>query len=56
MLFRSDVTYIVEGTADFSAWNILATNPGTVGQTLTITDTAPGTDPKRFLRLRITSP
>ena len=53
---RSDVTYIVEGTADFSAWNTLATNPGTVGQTITITDTAPGTDPKRFLRLRITSP
>ncbi len=51
---RSDVTYVVEATANFSQWDLVATNPGTVGQSVTSTDPVIGT--KRFIRLRITSP
>lgn len=53
---RTDVTYTVEGTTDFSSWETLATNPGTVGQMIPVTDTAPLPQNKRFLRLRITNP
>jgi autotransporter-associated beta strand protein len=58
---RSDVTYIVETTSDLSsgAWSILATNPGSVGQTVTISDTlnlTTANSPRRFMRLRVSSP
>ncbi len=56
---RSDLTYIVEASPDLStnAWTAIATNPGTVGQSVTITDTVDlpaATPPRRFLRLRVT--
>ncbi len=58
---RSDVTYHVEASSDLSAnaWTVLATNPGTVGQSVTVTDTVDlptANPPRRFLRLRVTAP
>lgn len=58
---RSDVTYIVEATSNLSpgSWTTLVTNPGSVGQTVTVIDTvnvSTANPPRRFLRLRVTSP
>jgi hypothetical protein len=56
---RSDVTYLVEGTSDLTVWTTVATNPGTVGQSVTVTDTVDiptANPPRRFLRLRVSSP
>jgi hypothetical protein len=55
---RADVTYTVESSTDLVGWNTLATNPGSVGQSVTVTDTVEfsPTTPKRFLRLRVTVP
>ncbi len=56
---RADVTYLVEATSDLASgsWTTLTTNPGTIGQSVTVTDTADlATTPGRFLRLRITAP
>ena len=47
-----DLTYVVEGSSDLLAWTILATNPGTVGTPVTVSDTAPAAA-RRFLRLRV---
>ena len=49
---RSDLTYTVETSSDLTAWSVLATNPGTAGQTVTVTDPATGLAP-RFVRLRV---
>lgn len=53
---RPDITYIVEATSDLSlgSWTTLATNPGSVGQNVTVID--PSNHPPRFLRLRVTQP
>ncbi len=58
---RPDVTYIVEVSSGLSpdSWTTLATNPGSVGQTVTVIDTvnvSTANPPRRFLRLRVTSP
>ena len=53
---RADLTYIVEGAPDLDDWETIATNPGTVGGVVLVTDTAPVNFPKRFLRLRVISP
>ncbi|MCS6243853.1 MAG: hypothetical protein H2172_08375 [Opitutus sp.] len=55
---RSDVTYTVQGSSDLATWTDLATNPGTVSQTVAVavTDKPPVGATKRFLRLRVTSP
>jgi hypothetical protein len=56
---RSDVTYLVEGSSDLATWSVIATNPGTVGQSVSVTDTVSiqtATPPRRFIRLRVTSP
>ena len=57
---RSDVTYYVESSSDLSpVWTVFATNPGVVGQSVTVTDTVDLTaanPPRRFMRLRVTSP
>jgi autotransporter-associated beta strand protein len=58
---RPDVTYIVETSSGLSpdSWTTLATNPGSVGQSVTVIDTvnvSTANPPRRFLRLRVTSP
>ena len=56
---RDDLTYSVESTADLVTWTTVATNPGTVGQTVVANDTvdlATATPQRRFLRLRVTMP
>lgn len=50
---RPGITYTVECSSDLATWTTLATNPGTVGTFVTVTDTVSAT-PRRFLRLRIT--
>ncbi len=50
---RTDVDYHVESSADLSHWEILAINPGIVGQAVTVTDSSP-IERNRFLRLRTT--
>jgi hypothetical protein len=56
---RSDLTYAVEASSDLApgSWTVLATNPGSVSPTVsvTVTDTIAPT-PRRFLRLRVTAP
>jgi autotransporter-associated beta strand protein len=55
---RGDVTYVVEGGSDLSTWAPVATNPGVVGQSVTVTDSvniSTGNPPRRFLRLRVIS-
>lgn len=55
---RNELNYLVEISSDLATWSTLATNPGTVGQSVTITDTAvlPSTGPpRRFMRLRVTT-
>ena len=54
---RADITYVVQVSSDLATWNNLATNPGTVGESVTVTDTADLTiEHRRFLRLRVTIP
>ena len=57
---RSDLTYTVQVSADLAnpaAWTDLAVNPGTIGETVTVIDTADvSTNPRRFLRLKVTAP
>ncbi len=57
---RAELTYTVEASSTLApeSWQIIATNPGTVGQQVTVTDSVslgPAT-PRRFLRLRVTIP
>lgn len=51
---RSDLTYLVQGSDDLVTWITLATNPGTLGQSVTFID--PSANPLRFLRLKVTNP
>ncbi len=57
---RSDLTYTVEATSDLtmpSPWPAIATNPGTVGNSVTVTDFSDlSLTPRRFLRLHVTAP
>jgi len=52
---RADVIYTVEASDDLQQWTAIAVNPGSVGATVTVTDTAAGWT-KRFLRLRVEVP
>ena len=54
---RADLTYIVEGSFDLAldSWLPIAINPGTLGQSVTVTDPESAL-PRRFLRLRIIAP
>lgn len=52
---RADLTYVVEASADLITWTALATNPGTVGTAVTVTDPATAAN-ARFLRLRVSTP
>jgi hypothetical protein len=51
---RSDLTYEVLQSSDLMQWTVVQTNPGTVGQTVTVLRPVSGT--KGFLRLRVTIP
>ena len=56
---RGDLTYIVEAGSTLAAWSTLATNPGSVGASVTVTDTVEISNsgpPARFLRLRVIAP
>ncbi|MBS0659772.1 MAG: hypothetical protein JSR82_16145 [Verrucomicrobia bacterium] len=55
---RSDVTYLVEASSDLASWSNIAVNPGIIGSPVTVTDSVIITpsNPRRFLRLRVTSP
>jgi hypothetical protein len=52
---RAELTYVVEASSDLTQWTSLVTNPGAVGQEITVTDSNPAS-PRRFLRLRVTMP
>lgn len=51
---QADLTYVVEGSFDGTAWTAVATNPGAVGQVVVVDDTVdvPATG-ARMLRLRV---
>jgi hypothetical protein len=49
---RAELTYEVLASSDLVTWTVIATNPGTLGQPVTVTDSAPAA-PRRFLRLRV---
>jgi hypothetical protein len=53
MRARTELTYTVEGSYDLKSWSDLAVNPGSVGATVSVTDTAFTTEPRRFLRLKV---
>ena len=54
---RADLTYTVQGSSDLTTWETIATNPGTVGENCTVTDTVPiNSTSRRFLRLDVTRP
>jgi autotransporter-associated beta strand protein len=50
---RADLTYIVESSANLVDWNTIATNPGAVGQAVSVTDPVSLATSPRFLRLRV---
>jgi hypothetical protein len=50
---QSELTYIVQASDDLKTWSTLATNPGTAGTSVTVTDTNTAS-PNRYLRLRVT--
>jgi len=52
---RADLTYIIEASSDLQQWTTIATNPGTVGSTVTFADSVTGWQ-QRFLRLRVEAP
>lgn len=52
---RADVTYVIEASSDLQQWTVIATNPGSVGSTVTFADSATGWT-QRFLRLRVEVP
>jgi hypothetical protein len=52
---RSELTYEVLASSNLTDWTVIATNPGQVGDFVTVTDSVSAT-PRRFLRLRVTVP
>ncbi len=51
---RAELTYRVEASSDLVVWTVLSTNPGVVGDEVTVTDTqALSSSPRRFLRLHV---
>ncbi|MBP6865185.1 MAG: discoidin domain-containing protein [Candidatus Didemnitutus sp.] len=52
----ADLNYEVLGSSDLVTWSVIATNPGTVGESVTVSDAVTLTEsPRRFLRLRVTT-
>ena len=52
----SELTYTVQASSDLVTWTDLVTNPGTVGNSVTVTDSPPAGATRRFLKLKITPP
>ena len=52
----TELTYTVQASSDLVTWTDLATNPGTVGQDVTVTDSPPTGTTRRFMRLKISIP
>jgi hypothetical protein len=55
---RADLTYIVEASSTLApgSWQPIATNPGTIGDLVTVQDSVEITTvnpPRRFIRLRV---
>ena len=55
---RADLTYIVECSTNLSlgTWSAIATNPGTVGNIVTVVDNSSTNTSTKFFRLEVTSP
>jgi len=53
---RAGLLYQVEASSDLSAWTTIATNPGNVGEIVSVADTPPPNVAGRYLRLRVTQP
>ncbi len=52
---RAELTYEVLASSELTAWEVIATNPGTVSLTTPVSVAAPvSEDPKGFLRLKVT--
>jgi hypothetical protein len=51
MRLRSDLTYTVEGSPDLKSWAPIDTNPGNIGEMVTVE--TPASDDRRFIRLRV---
>lgn len=49
---RADLVYAVESSPDLQTWSVIATNPGSVGQSVTVS--VPVSTARHFLRLRVT--
>jgi hypothetical protein len=56
---RGDVRYEVLVGNDLSSWTVIATDPGSVGNPVTVSDPValdPTTSPRRFIHLRVSFP
>ncbi len=49
---RAELIYHVEASSDLVGWTVVATNPGVVGEPVTVADPEPAA--RRFLRVRVT--
>jgi hypothetical protein len=50
---RTELTYTVEGSNDLKSWSVLVVNPGSIGESVTVTDESSASAPRRFLRLKV---
>ncbi len=53
---RAELSYVVQGSGDVQFWQDIATNPFPLATTGTVSDTAPATEIRRLLRLKVIQP